>query len=718
MALPSSGPLSFQDIATELGVNPPLSLAAMSTTAGFAAPYAVTNFYGYGGATPDVVTNGLVLYLDAGQTTSYSGSGSTWTDLSGYGNNATLVNNPTYSSSNNGSIIFNGSNQYADLGNPASLDVLTWTIAAWTKSISFTYYQNIIAKGDNTAGQYGIIIDGSGNWAVQPNTGFNTTPLSLGSWNYIVGISDGSQITTYINGILVAQYSMSSSNHGTGVQVGTDLANNRYFNGNIAVSQIYNRALTNAEVVQNYNAFASRYNYTPLPITSGLTLLLDAKNTSSYSGSGTSWNDVSGNNNNGTFNVAPTYNAGGYFQLNGSQIVQSFPSSISPTLSSKTIIVWFNIADTTRRGLIATRDSGSTGGWAFVVNRTATGNLTFFNVAGGGLIEKSGGITPSNWYMATLTYNYSTLDAELFVNGISVGTQSSIGAGSNVAFNGVVAAEEQNDFAGAFSGGYSIVNIYNRVLTPSEIIFNYNAYASRFGLTPIGIVTTGLTFNFDAANYSGTGNTWTDNVSNNVGTLIDNPTYSTDNGGYFTFNGSSNYVTVPDNPTLSFNPYLTLEAWVYPTDNNYNMIITKQPSGGQPSPYPGNYEVRVQSSNILYLGWQYDYPSQYAYSTMETNGGAFTLNAWNQVLVTSETVYNTQWYVNGVAVTTNITRNQGPTYGNPPPMAVNNQPLLLGKRQDGLPFAGKYAIARGYNIMLTPSQVLQNYNVTKARFGL
>jgi hypothetical protein len=208
---------------------------------------------------PSPIQDGLVLYLDAGNPSSYSGSGSTWTDLSVEGNNGTLMNVPTFDSGNGGSLLFNGSNQYADLGNPASLNILTWTIGTWTKSISFTNYQNIIAKGDNTAGQYGIIIDGSGNWAVQPNTAFNTTPLSLGSWNYIVGISDGSQITTYINGILVAQYSMSSSNHGTGVQVGTDLANNRYFNGNIAISQIYNRVLSGAEIIFNYNAFAARF---------------------------------------------------------------------------------------------------------------------------------------------------------------------------------------------------------------------------------------------------------------------------------------------------------------------------------------------------------------------------------------------------------------------------------------------------------------------------
>jgi hypothetical protein len=221
----------------------------------------------------------------------------------------------------------------------------------------------------------------------------------------------------------------------------------------------------------------------PAIVTNGLTLYLDAGNASSYSGTGTNWNDLSGNGNNAIFNTTPTYNSslGGYFQLNGGQIVQSFPSSISPIGNSRTVIVWFNIADTTRRGLIATRDAGSNGGWAFVVNRNASGNLSFFNIAGG-LIEKAAGISSNTWYMATVTYNYSTSTAELFINASSLGTQSSFAAGSNSGFNGVVAAEQENGFSGAFSGKYSIVNIYNRVLNNTEILQNYNFFKSRYGL--------------------------------------------------------------------------------------------------------------------------------------------------------------------------------------------------------------------------------------------
>jgi len=80
---------------------------------------------------PPIVTNGMALCLDAANAKSYSGSGATWTDLSGYGNNGTLVNGPTFDSANGGSLVFNGSTQYADF--TASNLTTTATIEIWAK---------------------------------------------------------------------------------------------------------------------------------------------------------------------------------------------------------------------------------------------------------------------------------------------------------------------------------------------------------------------------------------------------------------------------------------------------------------------------------------------------------------------------------------------------------------------------------------------------------
>jgi hypothetical protein len=86
-------------------------------------------------AGPEINESGLVLCLDAGNTKSYPGSGTTWTDLSGNGNTGTLVNGPTYSSANGGSIVFDGSNDYIQTNFNYSLTSSNteFTCAAWYK---------------------------------------------------------------------------------------------------------------------------------------------------------------------------------------------------------------------------------------------------------------------------------------------------------------------------------------------------------------------------------------------------------------------------------------------------------------------------------------------------------------------------------------------------------------------------------------------------------
>ena len=207
---------------------------------------------------PRIITDGLVLYLDAANTRSYPGSGTTWNDLSRSGNNGTLTNGPTFSSANGGSIVFDGSNDYVNLGNPTSLNILNFTVCIWCKSSTFTNFQNIIFKGTNIA-QYGILFTSTGDWYVQPNGPSTSDLVSLNTWNYFVGTYDGSQITAYRNGVQKIQYVNSQANYGTLVTIGADTVNNRYFNGNIAQTQIYNRALSATEILQNYNATKTRF---------------------------------------------------------------------------------------------------------------------------------------------------------------------------------------------------------------------------------------------------------------------------------------------------------------------------------------------------------------------------------------------------------------------------------------------------------------------------
>jgi hypothetical protein len=206
-----------------------------------------------------IVTNGLVLNLDAGNYKSYPKSGTIWTDLSVSRNSGTLTNGPIYNPENGGNIVFDGVNDYVTLGNPSSLDILNFTICAWAKSSTFTNYQNIIFKGNSSGVQYGIGLDAAGQWSVQPNSAAISDTLTLNTWNFFVGTYDGTQIRAYRNAILKEQYNIAQTSYSSIVTIGADTVNSRYFNGSIPLVQIYNRALSASEISQNYMALKSRF---------------------------------------------------------------------------------------------------------------------------------------------------------------------------------------------------------------------------------------------------------------------------------------------------------------------------------------------------------------------------------------------------------------------------------------------------------------------------
>ena len=224
--------------------------------------------------------NGLVLNLDASIKNSYPGSGGTWYDMSGYGNNGTLVSSPTYSSANGGSFTFNGSNQYATLGTPSSLNITgSITINSWVKFSSLPSSGNISTiyeKGyDGTYEQTFLRYNGQGagiEFGTYNQTNFTTyyTPYVVGSsvlvnnWCNIIGIFDGFSFRIYLNNVLVSQtaYTGTLLSSSAPVSIGAALISvsyQRFLSGNISSVQAYNRALSAAEVSQNYNALRGRF---------------------------------------------------------------------------------------------------------------------------------------------------------------------------------------------------------------------------------------------------------------------------------------------------------------------------------------------------------------------------------------------------------------------------------------------------------------------------
>jgi hypothetical protein len=225
---------------------------------------------------PTIVKDGLVLYLDAGNKKSYPTSGTLWRDLSGNGNNGTLINGPTFDSGNNGSIVFDGVDDYVNINNENNLTVSVISVCAWVKpDINLMNpFANIANKltGNSENGwsleRFGTSTNIS--WWVGDRT-ISTSPWSSNSiqvnftnneWQYFVGTFDGTNLKLYKNsnlgnqkissmGILTGSSIMRIGNHGT---------LNYYWKDNISQVSIYNRALTPTEITQNYNATKSRFN--------------------------------------------------------------------------------------------------------------------------------------------------------------------------------------------------------------------------------------------------------------------------------------------------------------------------------------------------------------------------------------------------------------------------------------------------------------------------
>jgi hypothetical protein len=219
---------------------------------------------------PQIVTDGLVLCLDAANQRSYPKSGTTWSDLKG-SNNGTLTNGPTFDSANKGSIVFDGVNDYVTAGT-TNLNLTNLSICCWVKfsSKSGSWLTMSNKETSNTSRNWYIGLDSSQKRFsfLRSVSGFDrvlysTISPDLDRWYYYCGTSDTTvRFSIYVDGDLNVSntYSGSLSTAGTSVSIGKYATQNIYYmNGNVSNLTIYNRALTADEVLQNYLATRGRY---------------------------------------------------------------------------------------------------------------------------------------------------------------------------------------------------------------------------------------------------------------------------------------------------------------------------------------------------------------------------------------------------------------------------------------------------------------------------
>ena len=230
-----------------------------------------------------IVTDGLVLNVDAGFTPSYPRSGTTWTDLSLSGNNGTLTNGPTFNSANGGSIVFDGSDDIIVLSSSNNLtgdNLQNMTVEMWLKYTSsnvmyvYSIKRNLVndtnsslititcnQNGGGSQGHLGFLVRNYNNtnheW-ITHNDGYND-----GNWHHVCCVIDNTDRILYIDGIQknssTGGIQSVSSNTAIATIGGFATPNQILFNGNISNTRFYRKSLSATEVLQNFNATKGRF---------------------------------------------------------------------------------------------------------------------------------------------------------------------------------------------------------------------------------------------------------------------------------------------------------------------------------------------------------------------------------------------------------------------------------------------------------------------------
>jgi hypothetical protein len=216
---------------------------------------------------PSVVTGNLSMYLDAGVTSSYPGSGTAWTDLSGNSRNGTLTGGPTYTSADGGSIVFDGTNDFVQCSGSLTATAATFVIWIRRNGPQDDFDGIIYSRSANATGIsfFGTTNKISYTWNNAVDTYSWDSGLTIPdlTWCMVAVSVTSTSATAYLcqsSGITSATNTVShTSTVLDDVKLAQDDLGGRFFNGRIAVAMIYNRALSAGEITQNFNALRSRY---------------------------------------------------------------------------------------------------------------------------------------------------------------------------------------------------------------------------------------------------------------------------------------------------------------------------------------------------------------------------------------------------------------------------------------------------------------------------
>ena len=435
--------------------------------------------------------NSALLYLDAGITASYPGTGTAWTGLSTNNSNATLVGSPPWTNAGTASYFtFNGTgSQYAST--TASKFNVAYTgktvmVAARMTAVAAATFRCLFGTNGGTRNFNTYIYSPSSgvyqiHWSAGSGGGFsNNLPLTTNQW-FIAAVTQttGGLVSYYFDGQPVGTntgqtFIQYAANNGEYVALGDN-----YWYGDIRTVAVYGQALTADQIQQNYTALTNQYSNNI--IYSGLQLYLDAANSSSYPGSGTTWYDLSGQNNHVTMqnsgSISYTASSGGYFTTGSNGYFNRATTTGIPTGNSAyTMSAWIQKGGSWGNGGIM--GIGSAWGSTNLVNAIRTnGNNSFFNYWWANDLLGNSSLNPvTQWFNIVAKFDGTT--RSLWVNGTQIASDTP--TGHNVTTSALGIAVTNNTEYLNSNIGQAL--IYNRALTTAEIQQNYNATRTRYGV--------------------------------------------------------------------------------------------------------------------------------------------------------------------------------------------------------------------------------------------
>jgi len=366
---------------------------------------------------PNISNNGLTLCVDAADRNSYSSTGATWTDLSG-NNTVTLINSPTFSTSNEGNFSFDGTDDYVQTNYSQNTNdaLITWECWFWDDSPGgFTSNTALISNyGASATTPYtslhvydnGNVFFGQRNSSGTESLATYSTNVCNGIWHHIVGVVDSTNTLIYVDGILRASQAKVTGTTTSGQNI--VIAGNhvgRYQSCRIASAKIYSRALTAVEVLRNYNTLRPRF----LPPAPAIPIPPPSYLYYSDGSSFTDWTQISPGNlsiNATTGNPAPSIRIN-----NTAAIYRDFTSLLSTTSSqnftNKTIlfdILWTGYSP---GGIIIGANSSGVGGLAIKLGQPSATNGTTSSTSWTAMANGTSAYTFNNnqWYTIRIQTN-------------------------------------------------------------------------------------------------------------------------------------------------------------------------------------------------------------------------------------------------------------------------------------------------------------------------